>query len=538
MALGSLLSLWCAGVSEAQIPGCDGTPVSGSITLSDPTQTSRLFRDGVPDTCAAPGTCGTPIAGTFHYRLHTFQNYAATTTCVTVTVNTACTGTNFVYAGAYIGGFNPAAICTNNVASIGGSPNPTASMSFNVPGSTTFQIVVAEVTANAGCAAYTLTLTGCPASGVDLTILKTHAGSFYQGQTGATYTLTVSNIGGPPSSGSVAVTDTAPAGLTATAISGTGWNCTQPSGPCSRSDSLGAGASYPVLTLTVNVAAGAPASVVNTANVAGGSDANGLNNSSSDTTTVLPGPDLTIAKAHVGSFFQGQTGATYTITVNNAGGSPTVGTTTVTDTVPSGLAATAISGTGWNCTQPSGPCSRADALAAAASFPPLTLTVDVAAGAPASVTNTAGVSGGGDINGVNNSASDPTTVTPPHYSYYTVTPCRVLDTRNPTGPFGGPPLAPSASRTYALAGQCGVPSNASAVSANITITSPEQPGYLTLYPADKPQPLASSINFSTGQTRANNVVLQISSDGTGSFVVFTGSLGTVDFILDVTGFFR
>jgi hypothetical protein len=160
--LSVLLVLWCAGVSEAQVPGCQGTPINGSITLTDPIQTSRLFRDGIADTCAAPGTCGTPLAGSYHYRTHTFRNYDVVTACVTVTVNTACTGTNFIYAGAYIGGFNPAAICTNNVASVGSSPSPTATMSFNVPAATNLDVVVAEVTANAGCAAYTLTLTGCP----------------------------------------------------------------------------------------------------------------------------------------------------------------------------------------------------------------------------------------------------------------------------------------------------------------------------------------------------------------------------------------
>ncbi len=162
VALSLLLVVWCAGVTEAQVPGCQGTPITGSITGSNPQQTSRLFRDGVADTCAAPGTCGGPIGGTYRYQLHAFRNYDVVTACVNVAVNTACTGTNFIYAGAYIGGFNPASICTNNVASVGSSPNPTATMSFNVPAATNFDIVVAEVTAGAGCPAYTLTLTGCP----------------------------------------------------------------------------------------------------------------------------------------------------------------------------------------------------------------------------------------------------------------------------------------------------------------------------------------------------------------------------------------
>ena len=66
---------------------------------------------------------------------------------------------------------------------------------------------------------------------------------------------------------------------------------------------------------------------------------------------------------------------------------------------------------GWNCTQPAGPCTRADSLAAGASYPSITLTVTVASNAPSSVTNTATVSGGGQSNTTNDSASDVTTIT-------------------------------------------------------------------------------------------------------------------------------
>ena len=118
-----------------------------------------------------------------------------------------------------------------------------------------------------------------------------------------------------------------------------------------------------------------------------------------------PPADLTVTKTHAGTFTQGQIGATYTLTVANlAGSGPTSGLVTVTDTVPAGLTATAISGTGWTCTQPAGPCTRSDALAAGASYPPLTLTVNVASTAPASVTNTATVSGGGETNTANDTA--------------------------------------------------------------------------------------------------------------------------------------
>jgi hypothetical protein len=83
-----------------------------------------------------------------------------------------------------------------------------------------------------------------------------------------------------------------------------------------------------------------------------------------------------------------------------------------------------------------------------------------------------------------------------------------------------------------------VPTDARTITANITVTGSTQPGYLTLYPSDGTQPLTTSIHFMPGQTRANNVVLLLSADGTGSIKVDTGSLGTVDLILDVNGYFR
>ena len=115
-------------------------------------------------------------------------------------------------------------------------------------------------------------LTNASSAPPDMTITKSHSGNFTQGQTGATYTVTVTNSGSGPTTAAVSVSDTVPTGLTATSIAGTGWTCTQPSGPCNRSSVLNAGASYPALTLTVNVAASAPASVTNTATVSGGGE--------------------------------------------------------------------------------------------------------------------------------------------------------------------------------------------------------------------------------------------------------------------------
>src|SRR5260370_1226383 len=211
----------------------------------------------------------------------------------------------------------------------------------------------------------------------DLTIAKSHSGNFTQGQVGATYSITATNSGFAATSGTVTVTDTLPAGLTATAISGTGWTCVLGTLTCTRSDALAAGSSYPAITLTVTVANNAAASVTNTANVSGGGQTNTANDSASDATTINQLPDLTIAKSHSGNFTQGQVGATYSITATNSGSAPTSGTVTVTDTLPAFFLM--IRRTPRSTLFPYATLfrSRSDALAAGASYPAITLTVNV-----------------------------------------------------------------------------------------------------------------------------------------------------------------
>lgn len=247
----------------------------------------------------------------------------------------------------------------------------------------------------------------------DLVITKTHTGNFAQGQTGAEYRLVVSNSGAGATAGQVVVTDTLPAGLSATGLSGTGWTCTLATLTCTRSDALAAGASFPAITLTVSVAANAAAQVTNQAAVSGGGETNTANNSASDPTAITSValvPDLSIAKTHTGNFTQGQTGAVYTLTVRNVGSGSTSGTVTVTDTLPAGLTATAMAGAGWSCQLATLTCTRSDALAAAGTWPAIQLTVTVSTSAPASVTNLATVSGGGDTTPGNNTTSDVTAI--------------------------------------------------------------------------------------------------------------------------------
>jgi hypothetical protein len=121
--------------------------------------------------------------------------------------------------------------------------------------------------------------------------------------------------------------------------------------------------------------------------------------------------------------------------------------------------------------------------------------------------------------------------------YFTVPSCRLVDTRGAAGAYGAPPLSANAERTFVAQGQCGIPSTARAISANLTVTGPTADGDLRIYTSGTPAPLASALNYRAGQTRGNNAEVTLGADG--GFTVFTeqGS-GTVHLIVDVNGYFQ
>jgi fimbrial isopeptide formation D2 family protein/uncharacterized repeat protein (TIGR01451 family) len=382
---------------------------SGSSTAEDVTATSS-------DLTVAKSHTGNFTQGqTGATYSITVTNSGNATTSGTVTVtDTLPTGlTATAISGAGWSCTLATLTCTRSTALAAGASYPVITVTVNVASNAAATVTNtvnvsggSEIDTSDDSASDPTTITGV----ADLTIAKSHTGNFSQGQSGATYSLTVSNAGGATTSGSVTVTDTLPVGLTATAISGTGWSCVLGTLTCTRSDALSGGASYPVITITVDVSSTAASSVTNTATVSGGGQTNTANDTANDATTVTQLPDLTITKSHTGNFSQGQTGATYSIIVTNSGGATTSGTVTVTDTLPTGLTATAISGTGWTCTLATLTCTRSSTRGPGASFPTITVTVNVAANAPASVTNTATTSGGGETNASNDTATDPTTI--------------------------------------------------------------------------------------------------------------------------------
>src|SRR6266566_2879008 len=125
----------------------------------------------------------------------------------------------------------------------------------------------------------------------------------------------------------------------------------------------------------------------------------------------------------------------------------------------------------------------------------------------------------------------------PQYGFYTVTPCRLIDTRNAPGPFGGPALLANSNRSFTVTSHCGVPSTADAVSLNVTVTQATSSGDLAIYPGGTALPMTSSVNYSAGRTRANNGSYKLGTAG--DFVVHCGQgSGSVQLIVDINGYFE
>jgi len=119
-------------------------------------------------------------------------------------------------------------------------------------------------------------------------------------------------------------------------------------------------------------------------------------------------------------------------------------------------------------------------------------------------------------------------------AFYAVTPCRLADTRNATGAFGGPILAPSLNRNFpVLSGACGIPANAQAYAMNFTVVPSGGLGFLSVWPQGSAQPGASTLNASTGTVTSN---LSIVPAGTGGGIAVMATNPT-HLIIDITGYF-
>jgi hypothetical protein len=115
-----------------------------------------------------------------------------------------------------------------------------------------------------------------------------------------------------------------------------------------------------------------------------------------------------------------------------------------------------------------------------------------------------------------------------------VTPCRIGDTRNANGPFGGPAIAGGTSRDFVIPNSvCGIPSNATGYSLNVAVVPRGTLGFLTLWPAGQAQPLAATLNSIDGRVKSNAAIVPAGSSG----AVSVFATDTTDVVLDINGYF-
>ncbi|HEV8242072.1 MAG TPA: hypothetical protein VGS57_22090 [Thermoanaerobaculia bacterium] len=117
--------------------------------------------------------------------------------------------------------------------------------------------------------------------------------------------------------------------------------------------------------------------------------------------------------------------------------------------------------------------------------------------------------------------------------FHAVPPCRLIDTRNANGELGGPALAPNVPRTFGAAGRCGVPANAKALSADVSLLQVRRAGTLKLFAAGAAANSGVSLSFRPPRGGANGVRVPLSAAG----AFAAKSSRPVQLLLDVTGYF-
>ena len=125
----------------------------------------------------------------------------------------------------------------------------------------------------------------------NLTLAKSDSPDPVTENTNITYTLTVGNNGNAPTSGTITVTDTLPAGTTFVSASGTGWSCSQASGvvTCTRTTAIPAGQNAPDITIVVTAPNDVCGEITNSASVSGGGDSGSDPDATAGATTTVTG---------------------------------------------------------------------------------------------------------------------------------------------------------------------------------------------------------------------------------------------------------
>lgn len=142
----------------------------------------------------------------------------------------------------------------------------------------------------------------------------------------------------------------------------------------------------------------------------------------------------------------------------------------------------------------------------------------------------------------------PAQVTGGPFQYFAVTPCRIADSRDAAftafGPNNGPPALPAGPyRAIKVKGNCGIPTDAAAVSLNAGVLGPTAMGFFSMWPVGGTFPVVSTINFQAGEPGlANGAIVPLATGTAPDLNIVYGNDGTpghsLNFIIDVTGYFR
>jgi len=111
--------------------------------------------------------------------------------------------------------------------------------------------------------------------------------------------------------------------------------------------------------------------------------------------------------------------------------------------------------------------------------------------------------------------------------FYTVPPCRLVDTRS------GSPLAAGVLASFPAAGSCGIPADAQALAVNLTAVDPSAAGYLRVFPSGAPLPTARNVSFAALQRRASASIVALGVAGE----INAWSTSATHLLVDVTGYF-
>ena len=375
-----------------------------SIPVTSGTVTPPVLPPHVSTTITPVGTFTSPGTGTYQASVSDDPAAGPTTgpTTETFSVPAGQTVTSASGDGWTCNTAGQQVTCTTNATVQPGGSFPPVTIAVNIPGGAPATV---SPTATATTQGQSSPSTSPPVSipvkpgavPAHVTTTITPIGTFTSPGTG-TYQANVSDDAtAGPTSGPTTETFTIPAGQTVTSAAGDGWQCSVNGQQvtCTTNATVQPGASFPPVSIAVNIPGGSPAMVspTATATTQGQSSPSTSPPVSVPVTKAVPPPSLTTTISPVGTFTSPGTGTYQASVTDDPAAGPATGTTTETFTVPTGQTVTSASGNGWTCGTlgQQVTCTTTATVQPGGSLPPVKIGVSIPSGAPASVSPTATV---------------------------------------------------------------------------------------------------------------------------------------------------